>query len=290
MCVPSELSRESFNDRTRRMMSRSQYVNSILAISGRPLTEQYLEGQLVIHLHFELVKGNGMFGYNDATKFCATYQWPWKNSGALIKGDTPSGLEAQHIVPALLDVKNLQTNVGNDKSWMAVLVDLPQFIQDGERLPPWVVWPCTKGLQPLELCPHGFYQLKGRSAGATPLAIAVRCDDRERHPSPGTLTRNRVRWRPAGIELKCELPNKAIQSRAEVVDDISHCHAPLQDGRSSLGFPENDHLLGVFEVGLQANRARLRIVHEAPHTLFQRVDLLLTSAEFCPRTVEGVDH
>jgi len=196
-------------------------------VGWRSLLERYVEREAQIHVHLRIRRGDDPARRHrinpylpDYTELCATFEWP---DGALFKD-----LEIEShwgwigvLRPWPRDRREaVQADERINDVGMAVLVDAPQFIQDGELVPVWGALPTTKWLQPLEICKQTWIDgPESLLPDLRPLLLVQ--DDGEADPPPAVVPWDRVRRRRTRFEI-AQLPDELIERGAEVVDDIAN--------------------------------------------------------------------
>lgn len=186
----------------------------------RSLVESYIYGDVRLHVHVR--HGRDKSDRPRATDFCLTYEWPRGALGhdlELMLRQTWEAFYKEHVVK--LDGRIDQMKV-------AMLVDVPEFLEHGEGFTIGRVLPCLKRLQRLEQCDECGIdgpELLGR--GGLPVISAL--DDGEGDVAPAVLGRGGVR-RVTGVVLT-QGEDKLVERGAESVHDIPDDRPPHTRGR-----------------------------------------------------------
>src|SRR5215210_6697952 len=127
-------------DRRHGVMEALKGLHKSRPVGWRPFRESYIGEEGRVHVH--LRQGHGATSeLSDASKLCALFEWP--------RGFQLSPQEVLFWGAVANDVVEDDVEVGQVK--VAMLVDVPEFVQDRKRLERRVL-PVVKRLQPLEVC------------------------------------------------------------------------------------------------------------------------------------------
>jgi hypothetical protein len=120
----------------------------------------------------------------------------------------------------------------------AVLVDLPKFTEDSERIAPWPTLPAHIRLRLFDDCEDGWFgdEPELLAAGGWPIPFGQ--DDGPTNPNPGVATRERLgRW---FLAADAQQPGDVVQSRRQVVDHIADEQADFLRRRRLENMPRNN--------------------------------------------------
>jgi hypothetical protein len=250
-------------------------------IGWRPLLKRYVELDLCFHVHLggRRVERANQLG---PAKLCATFEWPRQ---VLLKDSVLKCGEAVNIVEP-------EREAG--EGYMAVLVGVPQFLQDSERFSGRVL-PAVKRLQPLDVC--------AQSWPDSPEAI--RWLPSPRDASPGGVSPTGVEgvdgeanfspWASGGDGVgrsvsvgEGELPDQMIERGAEVVDHFSDDGPPQFRRWLPEGFTVEDYL-ACLQVTLGINCVSITI-DERLNQFVQGAQVHIRPVNLGPTSVQGVGH
>ncbi|MBV9454876.1 MAG: hypothetical protein JOZ19_12290 [Rubrobacter sp.] len=227
--------------RRHRVTEAIKNLHNSAPIGWRPFLEHYIEGRQGLHVHL-VHSGTTSNGRSGAPYLCATFERP--RSPLLV--DAELEFWNSRIRECVDDI--LEAEVADSEGQVAVLVDVPEFIQDRKRLFGRIL-PVVKRLQPLEFCaqswpnsPDAIWWLGSpRDTSTRGVSLArVECVDREADLPPPVSERNHGgRNVPVG---KGESPDELVERGAEVVDNVTNNQAPFPCGWLPEGFGVNDYL------------------------------------------------
>jgi hypothetical protein len=283
---------DSRNRDSRQGVEKAEDVGNVVAnlrerlydrrsVGWRPLLERYIKGEYGLHIHLNHqrvgIRSSDSF---DSTYLCATFEWP---RGFLLKD---SELEFWTLA---LNV--MEPNVEERGMKVAVLVNVPEFVQNRKRLFSRIL-PCNKRLQSLELCaqtwPDSPEALKVFGTGpgdeVSEMVRGMRLNvNRETDVSPlapQPTFRNRIWGRRVPLR-DSELPNEMVERGTEIVNDVPDDRTPFVYG----WLPEDltvDGYLACLGIRLSVKFVRATIVNERLDPLVQEVQMHVRSLDFRP--------
>src|SRR6202050_718397 len=256
------------DDVLHRLADAAKRLENAPPIGWRPLVERYIDGEVRIHVHLGQARGDdpwthlavraggdrrgqapvGAPDHAGAPDLCWTYEWPRRGLGDHLERDvwnTWERFSRDHIT---------EFDGAVDKVKVAVLVDVPEFIEHGQGFTIGGVLPAEMRLKPLERCSEcrvGGPHLAAPETVPTLTAAA----DRERDVPPPIAGRDRVGRRrdsARGLVGDAEVPGDLVERGPQPVDDIADDRTPQKRGRLFGGGSEDDE-----DVGAAATDQRL---------------------------------
>jgi len=268
-----KLGLEFDHDRRNGMVEAFERLYNPAPVGWRSLSERYVEGDAEVHIHIRS-RVSIWPDIFEVSNLCATFKWP----RGVFLNDSEHKFWVEETSNGSVNI--VEGGAEESKMKVAVLVDVPQFIENRKRLFGRIL-PAVKRLQLLDDCakvwpdsPEATRYLFPRPVGppispgdASPggvLSTRVNGVDGEanvpplapRLTSPGNRVRGGV---PVGDG---ELPDEVIERGAEIVDDISD-DSPQHLDRG-LRFTVDEYL-GTLPVVLGSDVVRT-------HTLGERLD------------------
>jgi hypothetical protein len=266
---------------------RFETLDDSTPIGWRSFLERYIEREAGLHVHIINRREVGTDVY-PSDKWCATLEWPASMS-----------LEDSEVSYWLGTFGVVESEQGTGEVKVAVLVDVPEFIENRKRLFGRIL-PVVKRLQPLDVCAQTWPDSPEtpKVFGRVPrdeVPEVVRRAGREKDGEPDIspfAARSVPQTRdysgrsvPVG---EGELPNKMVKRRAEVVDNVSNDGAPLLRGR----FPERvsvDDFLASVRTRLGFDFVRVAI-DEPLDSLIQEAQVHIRPIDLDPTSVQRVAH
>jgi hypothetical protein len=145
----------------------------------------------------------------------------------------PLELGRQHAGQAGEDI--VQSNKALHQVQMAVLVDVPEFIEHCKRLPLGSTLPCTKGLQSFEVG-TGSWRDSQKAPFDGPSPTTSIDDDRELNLAPRAVIGQRIRRRSTTLKAS-EFPDKIVKSGTDIVHYLANEDPHSIDGTARLTRP-----------------------------------------------------
>lgn len=230
------------DDRLDRLGDLAQRMKDAAPVGWRSLIESYIYGHARIHAHLRRVGGDKASWASDeasATDLCLTYDWP----GSALGKDLVFYLRESWERFYVENVVKLDGRV--DQVKVAMLVDVPKFLEHGEGFTIGGVLPCTKRLQFLEDCQEcrvdGPELLRNRTG--IPRGGPQAYGEPDRPPwasaNDGIGRRRHAKRR---LELDAQTPHELVECRAQAMDDVADDWPPEDGGRLSGCFGPEDHV------------------------------------------------
>src|SRR5947209_503286 len=232
-------------DRADRLADLAQRMKDAPPIGWVSLVESYVYKQARIHVHLRVTDREKAAGFSDVPSppdRCATYEWPWGAPG--------DDLEVEHEIDArrVRDVWEriyrehvVQLDGRVDQMKVAMLVDVPEFLEHREGFTLGGVLPCHKRLQRLELCSERGIDVPQLGLGGVLPRIAA-VADREPNVPPGIPPGDTTgRGDVAGeLVVDAQTPDQLVERRSESVDDVADDRTPEDRRRIGDGLGPDD--------------------------------------------------
>lgn len=187
------------------------------------LLEEYVEGELEVHVHFQ--PKAGLAGTKDLSytgDFCAAFQWP------RVQFDDLKEAAFRFLDGRLVLDEAGKLDWDNDDPWSAMLVPVPHFVQDSELVALGASLPTVIRLQRLEVCDEAWgHSPELVPANRRPILRVKDAGEVDVPPlgeRPGGWDRLRRRW--PGV-LGGQRPDEVVEDASEVVDRVADEEAEL---------------------------------------------------------------
>lgn len=234
--------------------------------------ESYIEGNLVIHVH----AGRSCGKDPDPSEFgwCISLEPPpWGDVFNAVGGD----MGWRERLSAHLGV--LASNEDSDEGSMAMLIDVPEFLQYGKWLPLGSVLPCTKRLHLFDdRYKSAVHELQVPTETRGP--VGGFHDHREGTASPRAIPRDggrRLHSEPS-LVVHTESPYEIVENSPDAVDDLADERSPLSGRGINQRLTTEDYLAGVrLLIGLDS--IRVFVVNKRLDTAIQTLDIFIDTVQ-----------
>jgi hypothetical protein len=206
-------------------------------IGWSPLVESYINGYLRVHVHLRKRHAedaaSGPRDQSRPTDLCATYEWPRGRLSNDLELDIRRTWERYYRE----NVVKLDGRV--DQVKVAMLVDVPEFLEHREGFTIGGVMPCLERLQWLDgsqECGIDGPELLADGIGPSARAEA----DGEPNASPRITRRDGVRRGRDWLEIDTQPPYKLVERGPQIVNDIANDRSPKERRRRFGGVSPDD--------------------------------------------------
>ena len=209
-------------DRFDHLRDLAQRLKNAPSVGWVPLIKSYVYGHSRIHMHLRQrhsEDASGLSNESGAPDLCAINEWPRPTLGDDLE------LEARH--EAIWVVRSLEWVDGEDvvkfdgridQMKMAMLVDVPQFLEHGEGFTVWGVSPRHERLKRLELCDERGFDKPQLVWHSSVVPGVIAGADREPDVAPWVSPWNRIGGRadpPRRLVADTETPDQLVERRSE---------------------------------------------------------------------------